>query len=521
MAAHRAETIPGARRRIGLLSRSDAGRLLRTYGYRRGHAVVTAGAARQLAGLAESWTESSSRPGTWSLGLAGLGGPYRGRAFKVYRDAPAVLLTPVGDAVLARWSGTAPGEAPTDARRKRPPARRGPFVDVLGTGAAISGRTVSDLACTCATFGVGPPEPGDHPLDRLRAEARAICRLYLAELAFIDELDLGLDPSTLASTGGVATALLREAGVPAFAGRLDLPAPVAGASASAFTGGLGAAFVVHVPVPGVEADMSGTFARAASAAGAQDLFVAERVLVEDALEWVPGLLSEIVGGSSFLDRQTLRRVGRTLVWAEPAGHVLAVKALYDDGARLAMAPTDLSGWWWASDLLAGAQLADGALPPITAAVELVPVGIVPGLRPVRLLTGRVVDLCRDDLALALLDERAAVKVDEGLPAWRRDLVDGLLKRLAVATFYGNLARIDRERVAVPALDEGLGTDGERVGVVHPYAERPGPYTSLALAGMVTAMARLMACRAIARIEGAGGAVLALTIDSLLVAATHD
>ncbi len=518
-ATHRARTIAGASRRIELVSRAKAGRLFRTRGYRRGHAIVTAGVASQLSGLADSWTESSAHPGAWSLGLAGLGSPYRGRSFKLYRDAPGVLLTPIGDVVLAGWSGTAPDEVPPDGKRRRPPARRGPILDVLAAGAALAGKPPSGLAAACAAFEVETPVLGDHPIDQLRAETLAIAELYRVEMDVVRELALGMDPSTLVSTGGVATAVLREAGVPALAGRLDLPDQVAGAAASAFFGGLCAALVVHVPVRTVELDISGTFARGASAVGTQDLLLAEHVEVRDARHWAPGLLAQVGTGSAPLGRDVLRRLGRVLVHATPEGQVLPVKAVRDHEARLVMAPVFDPGWWWATDLLAGAAVSGGEVAPIDDALEMAPVGVVPGLRPVRLPTGQLVDLTCDDLAIALLDERAAVKADDRLPAWRRELLDGLLKGLAVTVFYGNLARIDRERLSSPALDEALGPDGERVGVLHPYRERPGPYASLALAGMVTAMARLMVCRAIGRIEAAGGTVLALNVDSILVAAT--
>ena len=51
-------------------------------------------------------------------------------------------------------------------------------------------------------------------------------------------------------------------------------------------------------------------------------------------------------------------------------------------------------------------------------------------------------------------------------------------------------------------------------------ERPGPWCSLALAGMVTACARLVVADTIAYIEANGGSRLALTVDSLVIAATR-
>jgi len=97
--------------------------------------------------------------------------------------------------------------------RRRPPPKRGPIVDVLRGAAALLGSDVYGLADTCYRFGIDPPPEETDPIDRLRGDALAIARLYVAELAEVRRIDLGLDLSTLASTGGIGTALFREAGL--------------------------------------------------------------------------------------------------------------------------------------------------------------------------------------------------------------------------------------------------------------------------------------------------------------------
>jgi hypothetical protein len=68
-------------------------------------------------------------------------------------------------------------------------------------------------------------------------------------------------------------------------------------------------------------------------------------------------------------------------------------------------------------------------------------------------------------------------------------------------------------VATPA---GLVANSTHIDVSRHY----GPYGSLLLAGIVTAVYRYLVARAVARIETAGGCVLAVIIDSLIVACTH-
>jgi hypothetical protein len=159
-------------------------------------------------------------------------------------------------------------------------------------------------------------------------------------------------------------------------------------------------------------------------------------------------------------------------------------------------------WRWACDVLAGARWSGGELPPVSDGVRLVAVGLQAGLGTVRLPSGRIVDLATEDLALAIAEDRQRIAADTSLPEWRRHLLDGMAKRLAVAMWFGNLARIDREPQSKVVDDYGLGPDGELLVSRGRTIERPGPWCSLALAGMVTACARLVVADTIAGIESA-------------------
>jgi len=227
--SHRANTIAGARRDIELVprrlqrigDRSDGlGYRLRDRGYRKGWAIVCADAARQLVGMVDHWSRSRSTPNAWSLVLPGLSrvvteaGQERLVAF---RDAPRMIITPVGTDQLVGW-GTTSTEGTEDGdesmSRHRPPPKRGPIVDVLRVARALKGNPdISTVADACEVFGVTRPSAVPHAIDLLREEALGVARLYQAEVRFAEQLDLGLDLSNLVSTGGIGTALLREAGV--------------------------------------------------------------------------------------------------------------------------------------------------------------------------------------------------------------------------------------------------------------------------------------------------------------------
>jgi len=105
------------------------------------------------------------------------------------------------------------GQIDTDDIAHRPPPKAGPFVDVLQVASALRGADVHGLTDACMRFGVEPPGSEADPIGRLRNEAISIAHLYFAEVAEVANLNLSLDLATLVSTGGIGTALLREAGM--------------------------------------------------------------------------------------------------------------------------------------------------------------------------------------------------------------------------------------------------------------------------------------------------------------------
>jgi hypothetical protein len=212
---------PGGRRTLGLIDREEAGRLLRSRGYKAGDVVVTDDVGPQLVALADIWRPArQSKPGLrpeWSLLLAGC--TYRDQYGRVCRfsNEPFVRLANIGTAVTAAW-----GKGRVEAARLSP--RCGPIVDVLNVGAALCGQALSLLELL-ERFDL--PAGGDQippdELTRLRVRARSVARLWAAMRRELVRLGYGLDPAWLISTGTIAGAVLRDAGIGPLADRFDLP----------------------------------------------------------------------------------------------------------------------------------------------------------------------------------------------------------------------------------------------------------------------------------------------------------
>lgn len=511
---HRAAVVSGGRPRIGILDEAQAGKRLRSRSDDSGWALVVEHVGPDMCSLAV--TAEFSRGGRVTAHLAGLVGPDG----KVWPTEPRVVLSILGNGVLARWGSSKRSTLPDG--RLEDPSRHGPVVGLLTLAAALSGTEPAglDLAHACALWGVEVRKPADdHPLSTLRAEAHAMAALYLALAAELRRLRLPLNPGHVLSPGGIASVTLAATGLPRLTGRFDLPDRLRGAAASAYHGGWHAARVVGPAVSALLADLGHAHLRSAIALGATSYVVARKVVPVEKTAALQRLLRSPKLADLALDPDVRRRWGVTLVLVRPRGEPWP----YQVAGKFTVGPLDLGGgllWVHWQDALNAAQLS-GRVPEVVEAWYLRPIGKVRSLRPVRLPSGRVLDLgAGEDLFEALVEERYAVAEDEGLEETMRARRVAFAKALALMA-YGLLARVDREHVGGKTADQAIDFDGRRVKHRSGWREVPGPWTWLPLAGAITASTRLTIGATMAGLAEEGGDWLHVAADSLLIAATHD
>ncbi len=514
---HRAAVVAGCSSRIGLLRPADAGKVLVHRSYHAGWALGVLDVGSDLASLAASWTSPErSRAGadTFALVLTGSCEPGSPPGVK-YGGEPTIGITNLGPATVARWRR---GRDPMTLRDGTPALRPrcGPIAGLLTLANAYAGEQLRDLRSACRAYGIPVPERTGNALDDLRAEAAAMAQLYFTVRAEVVAVGLPVDLGRVASTGSIASVLLTVVGLPPLVSRFDdLPDRLRGAGASAFHGAWFEGRCLHEPRRAASADLSAAYGRVASALDACGYLTAKRVKPVDVTAELRRLLGSPDLAERALDRTTWQRFRVTLVRLQPRGDVLPVKV----GDALDLRAVDLGGgevWVHWQDTVAS-TLRTGRLPAILEAVRLGPVGRLRDLQPVRLPSGRVLDLgAGDDLFATTVVERDRLKADTALDQTTKARRVRFAKMLPNAVF-GSLARIDRARTSRRQVDAGIAHDGSVVMARNGWVERPGPWCWLPLAGAITAGTRLVMQAVAVAVERAGGSWLHVAADSIAVA----
>jgi hypothetical protein len=286
-----------------------------------------------------------------------------------------------------------------------------------------------------------------------------------------------------------------------------------GAAASATFGGLFRAYLVGVTTPAVVVDIVSTYPTMFSLLGLTAVYACQRF---DSIEGDPDELRDMLSDPEcWWERATWARWGLTFVVIRPHGEWLPSRAEFGGGSSMTVAPLDLAGgtacFHWADLVAAVRRGADPAWFEVVRVFTLSPVGVQPGLGPVRLPTGRLVDLAGEDLGAAVIQERQRAQLAG--PPW----LAGLMKAVGSAVTYGLLARTDVRQLPKPTNALAHGPGGEALTVTTRSPERQGPHAFLPAAAAVAAAGRLILAMAEGEVTRAGWVVAAVHADSLTIA----
>ncbi len=525
---------------------------LHLYGYshRNRCAVVGFNLPFDLGRLASYWGAAKGYyRGGWSLGIWGTYG--REGSWHDLRYRQRLLMKAIDPRrTLFGWGSRKKG----DEDQKGAAAR---FIDLRTLAFALTDKSYT-LEGACQAFG-DPYEKSDVEYDRITPElieyaledVRHTSMLYrntLAELAKHDGVNL--EPHRLYSPATVGAQYLEAMGVTRplqkftslsdeqlgwDSGGRDQPTAanpnygtlgedVLGFAMGAFYGGRAEARIVRTPVPVVHVDFTSMYPAVNELLGTWKIIRAEDVRTTDVTEPVRNLLGDQDLIERCLTRELWRCVGVTLVELEPDGDILPVRGNYQpdsDDLGIGLNPLTYHGrlWYALPDVLAAAILGNRA-PRVTRALRIEGEGVQPGLRPVKLRGGSLLDpLGQCDPFLEMIEERARVKANEDLPKSERERLELFLKITANATAYGSLARFDRRDLADKVTVMVQGPDPEPRHKRTSTPEDPGPYCFPPVACSITAGARLMLAILERLVSDANGTYAFCDTDSMAIVAT--
>lgn len=299
---------------------------------------------------------------------------------------------------------------------------------------------------------------------------------------------------------------------------------ILGWSCGGFFGGRAEARIVRTPIQVVYVDVNSTYPLLNSLLGTWDLLRARELRHDDVTEKV----RRIVRAPDLVQKCLRRRfwkadIGVTLVEVQPEGAILPVRAPYAPHASdpgIGVNPLRYDGrlWYMLPDVIAAALL--GNSPRIVRAVRVRPVGVQPGLRPVRLRGGREIDPRTADPFVAMVEERRRLEQQDDPNSKEARRQRDFLKVTANSTAYGSLARFDRRNLATPVPVTVYGPD-EPFTWETDAPEDPGPYCEPPVAASITAGARLLLAMLERLVSDAGGAYAAMDTDSIMIGASPD
>jgi hypothetical protein len=408
---------------------------------------------------------------------------------------------------------------------------RGHFLDSRTLAFAITDRSYT-LESACNDFGVEHPKQRTlrhgimtpEYIDYNRRDVLATSELAVKLLEEYGKHPISLQATKAYSPASIGKAYLQAMGIPPILERQpDFPKEYLGYAKTAFYGGRASAHIRKAAVPVVYTDFLSMYPTVNSLMGLWSFVTAREVKV------VKHCTSEIV---QFLGALRLKELFEAALWRNlcgfvkiiPDGDILPCRAKYtmesndwQVGVNHVHAETAL--WYSLPDAVVSVILT-GRIPTIVDAFRIVPVGLLDGLKPIKLRGAIEVDPRRVDLFKVIIEERKRLGVRDDISDAEKGRLSGALKVFANATSYGIYAEMNREESDHPVKTVCHGIDSEpfTCRVAHP--DVPGKYCFPPLAALITGGARLMLALLESCVVELDGTYAMEDTDSMAIVATE-
>jgi hypothetical protein len=392
------------------------------------------------------------------------------------------------------------------------------------------------LESACKAFGVehGKQQTSRHGvvaegyIDYNRADVRATAELAFKALEEYRKHPITLQATKAYSPASIGKAYLEAMGIPPILQRQpNFPKAYLGYAETAFFGGRASAHIRKASVPVVYTDFLSMYPTVNSLMRLWSFVIAQEITVTErcGLE-VEQFLTDITAEALFAPETWKDLCG--FVKVIPNGDILPSRAKYSESNDWQVAVNYIYGnaenpkdalWYSLPDVVVSVLLT-GRIPKIVDAFRIEPVGVLSGLRSVKLRNAIRVDPKEEDFFRVVIEQRKGLPSRKDLGDNEKERLNKALKVLANATSYGIYAEMNREESDRPVDVVCNGIDAEPFKCRVPHPDVPGRYCFPPLAALITGGARLMLALLENRIGKLGGTYAMEDTDSMAIVATE-
>jgi len=299
--------------------------------------------------------------------------------------------------------------------------------------------------------------------------------------------------------------------------KFNIPDGINGIAAQAFAAGRSECIVRLTPLPITYVDFFSQFPAISSRLDCREILCAESLAFPDFTS----------GAIEMTERVTLDDCFRPAFWkelrwfalVEPCDDFLPVRGKF--GTREDSDPT--LGWdyllskqpVWVTGLdVVAAKVSTGKPIKILKAIQVIPNGVQPGLRSIKIYDQIEVDPLRDDLAVKLIELRTAMKAENP------ELAKGL-KVAANSAAFGLLCQLNVKDLKSPSSLQVFSGEANYPSPPEKVWEEPAEFYCQVIASLVTGGSHLLCAMLERCVQDMGGQIAAMDTDSAMIVSTRD
>lgn len=351
-----------------------------------------------------------------------------------------------------------------------------------------------------------------------------LLRDVTAELELLERLNRGfgqhpvdLPPDRCYSPATLAKSYLSAMGIKAPQEKFKIPDRINGIATQASAGGRAECIIRNTPLPVTYLDFHAQFPAVSKLLDCRKILCAESLEFPDFTAGARQMVERAEPEDCF--RSAFWRQLRWFALVEPNDDIVPMRAKF--GKRADSDPTMAWNfltskqpiWMTGPDVIA-AKLMTGKPLKILEAIKVVPHGVQPGLKVVKLHSQMIVDPRRDDLAVKLVELRASMK------AKSPELAGGL-KVAANSAAFGISSQLDVRSLDSRSPLHVFSGDTDYLTSPAEVWERPSEFCCPVIGSLVTGGSHLLCAMLERVVRDMGGQIAAMDTDSAMIVSTKD